>query len=62
MKKPNIYASGGIDRAAKLREDEGWVAERPGKIGHFEDLRGIDRLPPGLSQDPDPGVVRCFRV
>jgi NAD+ diphosphatase len=28
MKKPNTYASGGIDRAAKLREDEGWVAER----------------------------------
>lgn len=28
MKTPNIYASGGIDRAAKLREDESWVAER----------------------------------
>ncbi len=28
MKKTNTYASGGIDRAAKLREDEGWVAER----------------------------------
>jgi NAD+ diphosphatase len=28
MKKPNIYAAGGIDRAAKLREDAGWVAER----------------------------------
>jgi len=28
MKKPNIYASGGIDRAAKLREDAGWVSAR----------------------------------
>ena len=28
MKTPNTYASGGIDRAAKLREDAGWVAER----------------------------------
>lgn len=28
MKKPNKYASGGIDRAAKLREDAGWVSER----------------------------------
>lgn len=28
MKKPNIYASGEIDRAAKLREDASWVAER----------------------------------
>lgn len=30
MKNPNIYASGGIDRAAKLREDSGWVAARLG--------------------------------
>ncbi|MDH5558276.1 MAG: hypothetical protein OEZ03_13050 [Alphaproteobacteria bacterium] len=28
MKTPNTYASGGIDRAAKLREDAGWAAER----------------------------------
>lgn len=30
MKEPNIYASGGIDRAAQLRGDAGWVAERLG--------------------------------
>jgi len=28
MKAPNIYASGGIDRAAHLRTDESWVAGR----------------------------------
>jgi NAD+ diphosphatase len=28
MKQPNKYASGGIDRAAKLREDADWVAAR----------------------------------
>jgi len=28
MKRPNIYASGGIDRAAHLRADAAWVAAR----------------------------------
>ena len=28
MKTPNTYASGGIDRAAHLREDNGWIAKR----------------------------------
>ncbi len=28
MKRPNIYASGGIDRAALLRADTGWVESR----------------------------------
>jgi NAD+ diphosphatase len=28
MKRPNIYASGGIDRAAHLRSDTAWVTDR----------------------------------
>ena len=28
MKQPNIYASGGIDRAAHRRDDAAWIAER----------------------------------
>jgi len=28
MKRPNTYASGGIDRAAHLRSDAGWIAGR----------------------------------
>jgi NAD+ diphosphatase len=64
MKKPNAYASGGIDRAAKLREDEGWVAERladpatrVAPVWRARNLVDLDGSPTPHLLAPDPDLL-----
>jgi len=64
MKKPNAYASGGIDRAAKLREDEGWVAERladpatrVAPVWRARNLVDLDGSPTPHLLPPDPDLL-----
>jgi len=64
MKAPNIYASGGIDRAAHLRTDESWVAGRLAdpatrlvpiwRARHLVDMNGA---PAPLLLPPEPRLL-----
>ncbi len=64
MKAPNIYASGGIDRAAHLRGDAGWVAERLedpetriAPVWQSRNLVDLDGAPTPHLLPPDPALL-----
>ncbi len=64
MKRPNIYASGKIDRAAHLRGDEGWIAARLADdssritlVWRSRNLVRIDDRPMPHLLPPDPALL-----
>lgn len=64
MKRPNTYASGRIDRAAHLREDESWVAARLADpstrlavVWRSRNLVRLEESPRPHLLSPDPALI-----
>ncbi len=64
MKRPNIYAAGGIDRAAHLRTDDSWVAARLADpqtrlvpVWRARNLVDLNGAPTPQLLPPEPGLV-----
>ncbi len=68
MKRPNTYASGGIDRAAHLRSDQGWVEARLADprtrivpVWRARNLVDLDGAPAPHLLAPDPALLEEAR-